>query len=141
MTDPKTTIKEIPNDNFTIVEQISKKYFLEIEHSVSHLQQTLFDLQNACYNTWENTVNANLLLQREFATTAGFNFVMPDTAQEIIASVSEEIVKYRSVWNKIVIATIESGTANVKTWNDNANMFADLNQKIMQSWLSALTPK
>ncbi len=29
---------------------------------------------------------------------------------------------------------------NIKTWNDNANIFADLNRNIMEFWMSAFTP-
>ena len=58
--------EENSKDKPTMIGQISKKYFLEVEHTVPHIQQILFDLQNECYKTWKNTVNANISIQKEF---------------------------------------------------------------------------
>ncbi len=127
--------------NFDVIDQISKKYFSEVEHSVPHMQQVLFDLQNECYKTWKNAITANIELQKEFLNTSGFNYVIPDTAKSIVENMSEETVKYRAFCNKIIIANIESAKKNTKTWNDSADSFIDLNRKIMHYWLSAFSPK
>jgi hypothetical protein len=132
---------EKPYDNFTIIEHINKKYFTEIEGSVLHFQQTLFDLQNECYKLWKNVVNTNVSLQKEFAEKSGYNFILPKTAQNILMNVGDEITKYRLTTNKIAITTIESGKKNVKAWNDNTNTIVDLNKKIMQYWLTSFMPK
>ncbi|MDH5463704.1 MAG: hypothetical protein OEY17_08180 [Nitrosopumilus sp.] len=120
-------------DSFRIMEQICKKYFSEIENSVPHIQQVLFDFQNECYKTWKNTVNANMSLQKEFINNS--KFVFPESFKTLVENLSEETVKYRSLCNKIIISAIESGKKNVKTWNDNADIFVDLNRKIMHYWL------
>jgi len=132
--------KDIQNNPY-IIEQIYKKYFTEIETSVPHIQQVLFDLQNESYKTWKNAVNANISLQKEFLDNSKFNFVVPESFNKIIENMSEETVRYRSLCNKIIIATIESGKKNVKTWNDNADIIVDLNRKIMHFWLPAFTQK
>ena len=132
--------KEIP-DNFEIIEQIYKKYFSEVENSVPHIQQVLFDLQNESYKTWKNAVNANISLQKEFIKSSNFNFTIPESYKSLIENMSEETVKYRSLCNKIIISTIESGKKNVKTWNDNTDIFMDLNRKIMHFWLPVFTQK
>jgi len=128
-------------NNFDLVEQIYKKYFIEIENSVPHIQQVLFDLQNESYKTWKNAINANMSLQKEIIENSKFNYDVPELLKSIIEDMSEETVKYRSLCNKIIIATIESGKKNVKTWNDNADSFVDLNRKIMHYWLPVFTPK
>jgi len=128
-------------DNFDIIEQIYKKYFTEIENSVPHIQQVLFDFQNESYKTWKNAVNANFSLQKEFIENSKFNYDIPESFKTIIENMSEETVKYRSLCNKIIIATIESGKKNVKTWNDNADSFIDLNRKIIHYWLPVFTQK
>ncbi len=128
-------------DNFTLIDHVNKKYFTEIESSVLHFQQTLFDLQNECYKLWKNAVNVNVSLQKEVAEKSGYNFTLPKTAQDIIMNMGDEITKYRLTTNKIAITTIESGKKNVKTWNDNANTIVDLNRKIIQYWLTSFMPK
>jgi len=126
-------------DGFGVIAQINKKYFSEIENSVPHIQQVLFDLQNECYKTWKNAVNANLSLQKEFVSNTKFDFIFPSTFKIMLENMSEEAIKYRSLCNKIIITTIESGKNNVKTWNDNADSFIELNRKIMCFWLSGYT--
>lgn len=134
-------IEKPQNDDFTVFDKVNQKYFSEIEHSVPHFQQTLFDLQNECYKLWKNTINANVELQKELLGKSGFNFAIPKITQKIIDNTGEEFVKYRMACIQITIATIESGTKNVKTWNDNANTFVDLNRKIMHNWLSPFLAK
>jgi len=56
-------------------------------------------------------------------------------------NMGEGVIQYRSSWNKSIITAIESGKKNVKTWNQNADVFVDLNKKIMQFWLSAFMTK
>jgi len=133
--------KEIPKNSFEIIEKLSKKYFLEIEHTIPHLQQTLFDFQNEFYKTWKNSINANISFQKEFISKSGFNSKLPDTMQKMIESMNNENFKFRSIYNKNIIKSIETGKENIKIWNDNANTFADLNQKIIQFWMSAFRQK
>ena len=133
--------KEDSKDNSDVIDKISTKYFSEVENSVPHMQQVLFDLQNECYKTWKNAVNANISLQKEFQSTSGFNYVMPEAAKSLVENISEEAVKYRGYCNKITIANIESTKKNVKTLNDSAELFIDLNRKIMHYWASAFFPK
>jgi len=132
---------ENSEDNFDVIEQINKKYFTEIEHTVPHIQQILFDLQNECYKTWKNAVNGNISLQKEFSAKSGFNYVLPEAAKTIFVNMGEGVIQNRSLWNKSIITTIEAGKKNVKTCNQNADVFVDLNKKIMQFWLSAFMTK
>ena len=127
--------------NFEVIEKTNQKYFSEIEHSVPHIQQILFDLQNECYKTWKNSINANLSLQKEFLEQSGFSYPLSDTAKSIFENLSEETVQYRSMYHKMLITTIESGRKNIKTWNENADVFTDLNRKVLQFWLSAFSTK
>ncbi len=127
------------NKNFEILDKLNNKYFAELETSVPHIQQTLFDLQNECYKTWRNTITTNTSLYKEFLSDSGLNF--PKSAQDIVASVSEEALKLRTIYNKLAISNIESIKNTAKTWNDNAEAFSDLNKKIMHYWLSAFSPK
>ena len=59
----------------------------------------------------------------------------------MIETVNDENYKFRSLYNKNIIKYIETGKEDIKVWNDNVTTFVDLNQKIMQYWISAFTLK
>ena len=127
------------NKDFEILDKLNNKYFTELETSVPHVQQTLFDLQNEFYKTWRNTITANTTLYKEFLNNSGSTF--PKSAQDLVENVSEEALKFRSMYNKFTISNIESIKNTSKTWNDNAETFVDLNRKIMHYWLSVFSSK
>lgn len=127
------------NKDFEILDKLNNKYFTELETSVPHIQQTLFDLQNEFYKTWRNAITANTTLYKEFLNNSGSTF--PKSAQDLVENVSEEALKVRSMYNKFTISNIESIKNTSKTWNDNAETFVDLNRKIMHYWLSVFSSK
>jgi len=129
------------SEEFHLLDELNKKYFTELEHSVPHIQQTLFDLQNEYYKTWKNTITANTSLYKEFLNNSGYNFMSSKAAKDIFENMSDEALKFRALWNKFTISNIESVKNNTKTWNENADTFADLNRKIIHYWLSAFSPK
>ena len=133
--------KEQTKDNFAAFQQSSNKYFTDVENSVQRYQQATSDLQDEYIKAWKNVVNANISLQKEFANKTGFNSNLPEATQNVIENITESVIKTRSVRDQIAVATIETAKKNIKSWNDNANTFADLNRNIMQSWISAFTPK
>jgi len=133
--------KEQTKDNFAAFQQSSNKYFADVENSIQRYQQATSDLQDEYIKAWKNVVNANISLQKEFANKTGFNSNLPEATRNIIENITESVIKTRSVRDQIAVATIGVAKKNIKAWNDNANTFADLNRNIMQSWLSAFTPK
>jgi len=128
-------------DDSDVIDQVAKKYFSEIEHSVPHMQQVLFDFQNECYKTWKNAINANISLHKEFLDRSGLDYAVSDAAKSFVANVGEEALKYRAYCKKIAITNIEATKQNAKMLNDNAELFADLNRKAMKYWMSAFFPK
>lgn len=127
------------NKDFEILDKLNNKYFTELETSVPYIQQTLFDLQNEFYKTWRNAITANTTLYKEFLNNSGSAF--PKSAQDLVENVSEEALKFRSMYNKFTISNIESIKNTSKIWNDNAETFVDLNRKIIHYWLSVFSSK
>jgi hypothetical protein len=127
------------NKDFEILDKLNNKYFTELETSVPYIQQTLFDLQNEFYKTWRNAITANTTLYKEFLNNSGSAF--PKSAQDLVENVSEEALKFRSMYNKFTISNIESIKNTSKIWNDNAETFVDLNRKIIHYWLSVFPSK
>lgn len=128
-------------DNFVIYQQSIDKYFTQVEQTASRYFQAMTDLQEEYIHAWRNSIKANLFLQKEFATKAGFNVTLPEASKKIFTDTTDEFLKTRSVRDQIAIATIETAKKNVKTFSDNASAFADLNRDIMQSWISLCKPQ
>ena len=72
---------------------------------------------------------------------AGIAANIPEAPLKVIHDTTEEFVKTASIQNQVTLATIDATQQNIKTFNDNAKSFADLNQNILQSWISAFSTK
>jgi len=66
---------------------------------------------------------------------------IPETTLKAIHDTTEEFVKAASIQNQVVLATIDATQQNIKTFNDNAKSFANLNRNILQSWISVFNTK
>ncbi len=82
---------------------------------------------------------ATLSLQKEFLKKTGWNTNVPEVSQKVFQGTTDAIIKARSIRDQIILAAIDTAKQNIKTWNDNAKTFADLNQNIMQSWIASCT--
>ena len=133
--------KEQSKNNFAVIQQANDKYFADVEKCVPRYQQAISELQDEYVQAWKKVTNATISLQKEFVIKSGFNSNLPKAAQNVIENMTEGVIKARSVRDQIALTTIEVAKKNIKAWNDNANTFADLNRNIMQSWMSAFTPK
>ncbi len=125
-------------DDFEIFENISKKYFLELEQNIPHIQQTLFDLQNEYYKLWKDNFMSQLLLQKEFFNKSELDNFIPKNFKEIFENMSDETIKFRSIIHKMTITNIEQGKNYAKTLNDNSNTFIEINRKFLENWISIL---
>ena len=128
-------------DFFDVYKQNVEKYFENAVDSIPQHLQSCISIQSEWYTAWKNAISSAISLQQEFATKTGINTDIPEAAKTAIVDINKQIIKAKSVQNQIIQATTSAIQQNIKTWNDNANTFADLNRNIMQSWLSACTPK
>ncbi len=76
---------------------------------------------------------------KEFLKKTGWSTNVPDATQKVFQETTDAVIKARSVRDQAILATIDTAKQNLKTWNDNAKTFADLNRNILQSWLSIFT--
>ena len=141
MSNSEKTSEKQTKDNFEIIENISNKCFVEIENSVPHFQQTMFDLQNEYYKAWKNAWYANISIQKEITRKTGISFVLPKEIKAIIKSSDEGLANLRALQNKITITSIESTKKNIKMWNKNMETFSNLNKNMMQYWMSLFIGK
>lgn len=135
----KTTAPE-SKEIYTVFKQNIDKYFDEVEKTTPQYLQSITNLQQEYTAAWKNAIESVISLQQEFATKAGINTNVPAVVVKLINDTTEEMIKARTVQNKVVLAAIDTTKQNVKTFNDNAKAFAELNENILQSWISACTP-
>lgn len=137
-----TTEKTInTKDVYGVSQQNVDKYFNGIKQQVPRYHQSVTNVQQEYLDACENIINSSITLQKEFARKAGITTNVPEAALRAIRDTTEEIVKASTIQNQIALATIDATQQNIKTFNDNAKAFADLNKNILQSWISAFTQR
>ncbi len=136
----KTAAAQESKEIYTVFKHNVDKYFDEIEKTTPQYLQSITNLQQEYTAAWKNAIESVISLQQEFATKAGINTNIPAVVVKLINDTTEEMIKARTVQNKVVLAAIDTTKQNVKTFNDNAKAFAELNENILQSWISACTP-
>ncbi|HSB84178.1 MAG TPA: hypothetical protein VLD64_06820 [Nitrosarchaeum sp.] len=128
-------------DLFSVYQENVDKLFSGIRHSVPQYHQSITNVQQEYLQAYENIVDSTITIQKEYAKKAGIAANIPQAALKVIHDTTEEFVKAASIQNQITLATIDATQQNIKTFNDNAKSFADLNRNILQSWISAFTTK
>ncbi len=133
--------KTVKNDVFSAVEETVEKQIQATEKSFPNYQTSVTSLQQEYVEAFQNIVDSTIALQREFANKTGINTALPEATESVVNKTNEQISKVQDVQNKVSLATIDATRQNIKTFNENAKAFADLNKSVMQSWITAFTPK
>ena len=128
-------------DVFSVYQENVDKMFSGIKQSVPQYHQSVTNVQQEYLQAFENVVDSTITLQKEYVKKAGIATNIPEATLKMIHDTTEECVKATSIQNQIALATIDATQQNIKTFNDNAKSFADLNRNILQSWISAFTNK
>ena len=128
-------------DMFAVYQENVDKIFSGIRHSVPQYHQSITNVQQEYLQAYENIVDSTIALQKEYAKKAGIATDIPQATLKVIHDTTEEFVKAASIQNQMTLATMDATQQNIKTFNDNAKSFADLNRNILQSWISAFTTK
>ena len=128
-------------DIFSVYQENVNKLFDGIKQSVPQYHQSVTNVQQEYLQAFENVVASTIGLNHEYVKKTGIATNIPEATLKVIRDTTEEFVKAASLQNQITLATIDATQQNIKTFNDNAKSFADLNRNIMQSWISAFTTK
>lgn len=132
---------ETSQDLFVTYKQNVEKYFDQMENSIPKYYQTLTELQQEFLQAWENMFNASIAVQKEFVSKTGLDTKQSSVASKFVSDTTEAAIKARTVRDKIILTSIDTTKENVKEWNRRSQEFADLNRKIMQSWISSFTSR
>lgn len=131
-----TESKEI----FSVCKQNIHRYFDETEKNVAQYLQAVTNLQQECAAAFKNTIENTISIQQEYIARTGLSSNVPSAYLKAVNDATEEMVKTSSVQSKAVLAAIDAARQNVKTFNENAKAFSDMNANVLQSWFSAWTP-
>jgi len=135
------TIKVNSKDIFSVYQENVDKMFNGVKQSVPQYHQSITNVQQEYLQAFENMVDSSIAIQKEFVIKAGIVSDVPSTTLKVIDDTTEEFVKASSIQNQIVLASIDATQQNIKTFNDNAKSFVELNKNILQSWISAFATK
>ncbi len=130
-----------PKDAYSVYQQNVDKIFTTIKQSVPQYHQSITNVQQEYLQAYENIVDSSIAMQKEYAKRFGIAANIPETAIKAIRDSTEEFAKAASIQNQIALATIDATQQNIKTFNDNAKSFADLNKNILQSWISVFATR
>ena len=135
------TTKVNSKDIFSVYQENIDKMFNGVKQSVPQYHQSITNVQQEYLQAFENMVDSSITIQKEFVIKAGIASDVPSTTLKVIDDTTEEFVKASSIQNQIVLASIDATQQNIKTFNDNAKSFVELNKNILQSWISAFATK
>ena len=127
-------------DVFSSWKQTSDKYFDAVEKSIPSYHQSVTSLQQEYLQACDNAIESTIEFQRKFATKAGINTKVPEATLKAVHETNEQVIKSFDVQNKMALAAVDAARQNVKTFTNNAKAFGDLNNNVMQSWVSVFTP-
>ena len=125
---------------FAVYKQNIDKYFNEVEKSLPLYLQSITNLQQTYTAAWKNTIESSISLQQELANKVGINTNVSPAFIKMVNDAAEEWIKIKAIQNKTVLATIDGIQQYIKMFNDNAKIFTELSESILQSWISACTP-
>jgi hypothetical protein len=126
-------------DVFDVCKQNVEKYFENTESNVPQYAQSFTGIQEEWFKACKNAAITTISLQQEFAKKTGIDFAIPAAAKNAMVDTNKQILKAKSVQNQIVQATAKAIQQNIKTCNENAAAFTDLNKNILQSWISTFS--
>jgi len=135
------TTQKNTKDVFSAYQENVDRLFNGVKQSVPQYHQSITNVQQEYLQAYENMVDSSITLQKEYVKKTGIAADIPEATLKVIHDTTEEFVKAASIQNQIALATIDVTQQNIKTFNDNAKSFADLNRNILQSWISVFTTK
>ncbi len=130
-----TTSKDI----FDVYKGSFEKIKGHVEKVTPQYLQSFTNLQQESLGVWTNFVNSALAIQQQYANKMGLNTNSTEPITRVIQDSTDEIIKAFDVQHKIAHTALDATKQNLRTINENATAFAELNQNVINSWLSTWT--
>lgn len=129
--------QEKSKDVFVACQDMVDKAFNSVNQAVPRYHQSIANTQQEVFKTLESGIESAIELQKEFATKAGVPSTVPEAGLRAAKDATEGYVQMVGIGNQITLAAIDAVQQGVKTANENAKAFNDLNRNTMRSWIAA----
>lgn len=130
-----TTSKDI----FDVYRVSYEKIKGHVEKFAPQNLQSYTNLQQEFFGVWANFVNSTLAVQQQYANKIGLNTHSTEAVNKVVQDSTDEIIRSFDVQNKIAQTALDATRQNLRTINENAIAFIELNQNLLNSWMSAWT--
>ena len=128
---------ENTKDVFSVHAKSFDKIHGAIEKSSPQLLQSMTNLHQEYLATWSNFVHSALAIQQQYTSKTGINTTAPETTTNVVNEITNGVVKMIDINNKMIQTALDATRQNFRTINDNATAYAELNQNVIHSWISA----
>ncbi len=128
-------------DVFSAYQYNVDKLFNSAKQYVPQYHQSITNVQQEYLQILEDMSNSTISMQKEYTKKIGISTNATNAAVKTIRDTTDDIVKAATIQNQIALATIDAAQQNIKTFNDGAKMFVELNKNIFNSWFSAFPVK
>lgn len=124
-------------DIYQVCKESFQKIHGHVEKATPQYLQSFTNLQQEYFGAWANFVNSTLSIQQHYANRLGVNNNATEALTKVVHDSTEEIIKSYDSQNRAAFTVINATREAVRTINENATAFAELNQNIINSWISA----
>jgi hypothetical protein len=136
-----TQTNESQKDVFSVYTKSFDKLKSAFERTSTQSLQSYTTLNQEILSTWSSFIHTVASIQQNFANKVGVNASLPETSAAVIQDATDAFVKAVETNSKVVQTALDATVQNIKTVNQNTNAFAELNQNIINSWISAWKPR
>jgi len=127
---------ESTEDLFAVCARNFDKIRGDVEKTIPHYLQAFTSFQQEYLTTWNNFVHAAIAVQQQYATKLGINVQSPQSTTSAIDTITDQVIKVRNIQTKLIQTAFDASRQQIKTINDNVNVYTDLNQTITKTWSS-----
>lgn len=121
-------------DVFETITKVFDKFHENIERSNPQYLQSLTNLQQEYMTAWKNFIHTSISTQQKYAKKTGIKTDTPEVTSQVVHEITDQMTKVFELQNKIVQTVFDASKQNTRTINENATAFAELNEKILNSW-------
>jgi hypothetical protein len=137
----KMSNTENQKDVFSVYTKSFDKVKSAFERASTQSLQSYTNLNQEFISTWSSFIHTTTAIQQSIANKVGINTALPETTITAVQDATEAFIKTFETNSKVVQTVLDATVQNIKTINQNASAFADLNQNIVNSWISGWKPR